>query len=535
MTGGIGVSLVQWLNQEYEELIYAFLKSFELNFEQNRHEQKLLLDIQTIQVCNQLINAFRQNLIVIQPSSSPSSSSSSSSHSSTSSRSNMITSKDSAALKIDYLRKFRHNETQIYIENLSVVVADVNLQIEERLLWKIIQFFGIGNLESNSDVNLTEEKFQKTGLKKREDENGPASAPTNSNNNNNGDSTSNVLRSDIEANSSSLAGNYYKNQINSILIDSSASKYIFNRLQINGIYMTLSVYKTSRMTSDLLRIKSSLGIPLIQFESARIECKPFILMNEHDTAMCILDLIGKHYKQELRSNAIRILGSVDFLGNPLGLMVDFKESFSNVLSNGQVTDFVFSITHGVANSLSKVSGSLSDELNELTMDERHRETREQIRNIYNNGSIDHFLGGALGFAVGIVGGAMSLATQTYRGFNESGVRGAFTGLGKGAVGTVSKPIVGMLDFANGIASAIRETSKTTYKMEVARVRETRCCSTSGALLSSFSRSDANGQKILYQVNNNNLAEKYIALEQLKSVHSTSDHHTQVEQTLVSRQ
>ena len=40
-----------------------------------------------------------------------------------------------------------------------------------------------------------------------------------------------------------------------------------------------------------------------------------------------------------------------------------------------------------------------------------------------------------GFAVGIVGGAFSLATSTYRGFNENGVTGAFTGLGKGAVGT----------------------------------------------------------------------------------------------------
>jgi vacuolar protein sorting-associated protein 13D len=234
-------------------------------------------------------------------------------------------------------------------------------------------------------------------------------------------------------------------------------------------------------------------------------------------------------RQELRSNAIRILGSVDFLGNPLGLMVDFKESFSNVLSNGQFTDFVFSITHGVANSLSKVSGSLSNTLSdELTMDERHRETREQIRSIYNQGSVDHFLGGALGFAVGIVGGALSMATQTYRGFNEAGVSGAFTGLGKGAVGTVSKPIVGVLDFANGIASAIRETSKVGGKLEVPRVRESRCCSTSGALLSPFSRSDANGQKILYQVNCSNLNEKYIALEQLKSSIGN-----ETEQTLVS--
>lgn len=212
-------------------------------------------------------------------------------------------------------------------------------------------------------------------------------------------------------------------------------------------------------------------------------------------------------------------------------MVDFKESFSNVLSNGQVTDFVFSITHGVANSLSKFSGSLSDSLSsELTMDERHRETREQIRSIYNQGSVDHFLGGALGFAVGLVGGAFSLATQTYRGFNEAGISGAVVGLGRGAVGTVSKPIVGVLDFANGIASAIRETSRVGNKIEVPRVRESRCCSTSGALLTPFSRSDANGQKILYQANGYDLSEKYIALEHLKSTFANDPN--QIEQTLV---
>lgn len=214
-------------------------------------------------------------------------------------------------------------------------------------------------------------------------------------------------------------------------------------------------------------------------------------------------------------------------------MVDFKESFSNVLSNGQLTDFVFSITHGVANSVSKFSGSLSESLSsELTMDERHRETREQIRSIYNQGSVDHFLGGALGFAVGIVGGALSLATQTYRGFNQAGVSGAFAGLGKGAVGTVSKPIVGVLDFANGIASAIRETSRVGVKIERSRIREARCCSTSGALLTVYSRSEANGQKILYQVNGYDQSEKFIALESLKSYMDRDSNRT--EQTLVSQ-
>ena len=77
--------------------------------------------------------------------------------------------------------------------------------------------------------------------------------------------------------------------------------------------------------------------------------------------------------------------------------------------------------------------------------------------------------------------------------------------------------MGVLDFATGIASAIRETSKTMSKMEIPRARESRCCATwSGALLTGFSRADANGQKILYQVNGLNLSEKYIALEQLNN-------------------
>jgi vacuolar protein sorting-associated protein 13D len=398
---------------------------------------------------------------------------------------------------MDFLRLFKY-ENIITIKHLIVKLFDVNLQVEEKLLWKIIQMLGFDKIDhSTFDPNIsTNKNMSKT------------SSSSLSFKPNKSFSENDLIDSDP------ISLNYYKSRINSLIATSKAMKFSFNKLQIDRIGMTLSVYKTAKLSPELLKIKSSLGINLIQFENARIDLKAFILMNEHDTASCMLNLIKKHYAQALRENAIRILGSVDFLGNPLGFVVDFKESLTNVLSNGQVTDFVFSVTNSVANSVSKFSGFLSDELNEFTLDERHRETRDQIRNVYNNGSIDHFVGGALGFAVGIVGGALSLATQTYRGFYENGVSGAFAGLGKGAVGTVSKPIVGMLDFTNGIASAIRETSKTNYKMEVSRVRESRCCATPGALLTPFSRSDSEGQKILYQVNSFNLIEKYISMEQL---------------------
>lgn len=148
LSGGIGVSLIQWFNQEYEELVYSYFKSLEVNFDRNSLEQKLLLGIQSIQICNQLINASRQNLLLVHTNSAGSAQSSSSLSSATSNETH-----NELAVKIDFLQKFRLNNSQVYIEHLILSLSDLNLQIEEQLLWKLIQFFGLNKLESRSHVN----------------------------------------------------------------------------------------------------------------------------------------------------------------------------------------------------------------------------------------------------------------------------------------------------------------------------------------------------------------------------------------------
>ena len=40
------------------------------------------------------------------------------------------------------------------------------------------------------------------------------------------------------------------------------------------------------------------------------------------TVVLFVDSIGKHYKRVIEGQAIKILGSVDFLGNPVGLISD---------------------------------------------------------------------------------------------------------------------------------------------------------------------------------------------------------------------
>ena len=61
-----------------------------------------------------------------------------------------------------------------------------------------------------------------------------------------------------------------------------------------------------------------------------------------------------HYTGELKSQAAKILGSVDFLGNPLGLFNDVAEGVSGLLKDGNVGGLVKNLAHGMSNSAAKV-------------------------------------------------------------------------------------------------------------------------------------------------------------------------------------
>lgn len=53
----------------------------------------------------------------------------------------------------------------------------------------------------------------------------------------------------------------------------------------------------------------------------------------------------------------------------------------------------------------------------------------------------------------------SVITSTVEGVKtEGGVSGFISGLGKGLVGTVTKPVAGALDFASETAQAVRDTA-----------------------------------------------------------------------------
>lgn len=56
----------------------------------------------------------------------------------------------------------------------------------------------------------------------------------------------------------------------------------------------------------------------------------------------------------------------------------------------------------------------------------------------------------------------SIITSTVEGMKtEGGVSGFFTGLGRGLVGTVTKPVAGALDFASETAQTVRDIASVS--------------------------------------------------------------------------
>ena len=144
----------------------------------------------------------------------------------------------------------------------------------------------------------------------------------------------------------------------------------------------------------------------------------------------------------MRLQAIKILGSCDFLGNPLGLAQDVREGLTAVIRTGDLSSVFQGTTRGIANSTSKFIGAVADTVSQLAADPTYEEDRRRRRTRENS----EFGNVVDGLAYGVVGGITSVFSQTFNGMKNDGPAGIITGFGKGVVGAVVKPVTGKPPF-----------------------------------------------------------------------------------------
>ncbi|XP_077619904.1 intermembrane lipid transfer protein VPS13D isoform X1 [Crocuta crocuta] len=442
LEGGIGLSLI---NKVPEELVFASLTGISVHYTQLATSHMLELSIQDVQVDNQLIGTTQPFMLYVTPLSNE----------------NEVI-ETGPAVQVNAV-KFPSKSalTNIY-KHLMVTAQRFTVQIEEKLLLKLLSFFGYDQAESEVekyDENLHEKTAEQGG---------------------------------------------------------TPIRYYFENLKISIPQIKLSVFTSNKLPLDLKALKSTLGFPLIRFEDAVINLDPFTRVHPYETKEFIINDILKHFQEELLSQAARILGSVDFLGNPMGLLNDVSEGVTGLIKYGNVGGLIRNVTHGVSNSAAKFAGTLSDGLGK-TMDNRHQSEREYIR-YHAATSGEHLVAGIHGLAHGIIGGLTSVITSTVEGVKtEGGVSGFISGLGKGLVGTVTKPVAGALDFASETAQAVRDTATLSGpRTQAQRVRKPRCCTGPQGLLPRYSESQAEGQEQLFRLTDNIQDEFFIAVENIDS-------------------
>ncbi|KAH3833861.1 hypothetical protein DPMN_107177, partial [Dreissena polymorpha] len=230
LKGGLGVSLV---NSTPEELLYIRLKNITLNYRENAKAVTMEMTVANIQADNQLLGATTTAMLFVTPVSS----------------SDVVENTHALWISAHKLPNMGWN-AEIF-KHLLVKIKKLTLQLDEVLLWKLIQFGDLGQKPADT--------------------------------------------MDIESGASDL---------NVTLSSSMAAKtkrYYFGMLKIQPALITLSfLTPTGGLPTELYNIKKRKGIKkLPNFEDAKVKLDEFKKEHKFDSKEFYLIELKKHYSDQL--------------------------------------------------------------------------------------------------------------------------------------------------------------------------------------------------------------------------------------------
>ncbi|KAG6259689.1 hypothetical protein E4U24_000004 [Claviceps purpurea] len=302
----------------------------------------------------------------------------------------------------------------------------------------------------------------------------------------------------------------------------------FEVLNIQPMQLDLSFMRTERINAE---DKTSSHNPIMFFlnvmtmaignvNDAPIRFNALMLDNVRVSTTVLMQNMTNHYSQEVMYQIHKILGSADFLGNPVGLFNNissgvtdiFYEPYQGLILSDRPEEFGIGIAKGAASfakktvfgvtdSLSKFTGSLSKGLAAASLDKQFQDRRRitKARNRPKH-ALYGVAAGANSLFTSVASGVGGLARKPLEGAEQEGALGFFKGVGKGVLGLATKPAVGVLDMASNLSEGIRNTTTVFDGQELERTRFPRFIPRDG-IVRPYSAREAMGQYWLKQVDN----------------------------------
>ncbi|KAI1120705.1 hypothetical protein F5Y10DRAFT_272813 [Nemania abortiva] len=324
--------------------------------------------------------------------------------------------------------------------------------------------------------------------------------------------------------------------------EQSGQDIYFEVLNIQPMQLDLSFMRTERVN---IEDKTSSRNPIMFFvnvmtmaignvNDAPIRLNALLLENARVSIPVLTQNISNHYSQEVLYQVHKIIGSADFLGNPVGLFNSissgitdvFYEPYQGLIMSDKPEDlglgiakgaasFVKKSVYGFSDSFSKVTGSFGKGLAAATLDKQFQD-RRRITRARNRPKHALFgvTAGANSFFTSIASGIGGVARKPLEGAEQEGAVGFLKGVGKGFIGLATKPAVGVFDLASNVSEGIRNTTTVFDGSELDRVRIARFVPADG-IVRPYNQREALGQSWLKQVDNGKyFNEDYIAHIQL---------------------
>ncbi|KAJ5532503.1 hypothetical protein N7494_009055 [Penicillium frequentans] len=449
--GGIGISLI---NQNLKELLYLTFREIEIKYRESALYQTLNTTIKWIQIDNQLYGGIFP--ILLYPSVVPK------------------TGKEMEAHPIFHAMVTRVKDDTygvLYIKYATLLLQQMTLELDEDFVIAMLDFAKIPG------ASWTEEQEGK------------------------------LCDGDL---------NIPEPQQNE-----AGQDVYFELLHLQPMQLDISFMRTERVNAEdgamqpsnpLMFVVNVMTMSMGNVNDAPIRLNALMLENARVSFGRLVNNVRAHYTQEFVRQVHIILGSADFLGNPVGLfntvssgvadifyepyqglvMTDRPQELGVGIAKG-ATSFVKKSVFGFSDSMAKFTGSMSKGLAAATLD---KEFQDQRRMSKSRNRPKHALygitAGGNAFANSLASGIGGLARHPLQGAEKEGVAGFFKGVGKGVLGLATKPAIGAFDLASNLAEGVRNTTTVFDADGLDRVRLTRFIGTDG-IVRPYTQREALGQ------------------------------------------
>lgn len=254
----------------------------------------------------------------------------------------------------------------------------------------------------------------------------------------------------------------------------------FEILHLQPMQLDLSFVRTERINAEdtmqtsnpLMFFVNVMTMSIGNVNDAPLRLNALMLENARISTPVLIGNIREHYTQEVIRQIHIVLGSADFLGNPVGLfnnissgvadifyepyqglvMTDRPQELGIGIAKG-ASSFVKKSVFGFSDSMAKITGSMSKGLAAATLDKEYQDQRRMSK---SRNRPKHALygvtSGGNAFASSMASGIGGLARHPLQGAEKEGLPGFVKGIGKGFLGLATKPAIGAFDLASSNAT-----------------------------------------------------------------------------------